>query len=122
MIKINRTRLLGLLHDFAQFGKTENNGVTRLALSDEDKLARDYFIKLATQAGFSVKVDAIGNIFVRREGKRAQLAPILIGSHGDSQPLGGRYDGIYGVLAGLEVLLSENCLLTKRLRNKINRA
>ena len=108
MIKINRARLLGLLHDFAQFGKTENNGVTRLALSDEDKLARDYFIKLATQAGFAVKVDAIGNIFVRREGKQPQLAPILIGSHGDSQPLGGRYDGIYGVLAGLEVLLSLN--------------
>ena len=103
MIKINNTRLLSLLHDFAQFGKTEKNGVTRLTLSDEDKQARDYFIQLALKAGFSVKIDPIGNIFVRREGKQPELAPILIGS-----PLGGRYDGIYGVLAGLEVLLSLN--------------
>lgn len=108
MLKINNQRLLTLIHEFAQFGRTENNGVTRLALSDEDKQARDYFIQLAKQAGFSIKVDAIGNIFVRREGKNPELSPILIGSHGDSQPLGGRYDGIYGVLAGLEVLLSLN--------------
>ena len=108
MVKINNTRLLSLLHDFAQFGRTENDGVTRLTLSDEDKQARDHFVQLALQAGFSVKIDPIGNIFVRREGKRPELAPLLIGSHGDSQPLGGRYDGIYGVLAGLEVLLSLN--------------
>ena len=108
MRKINNERLLKLLDDFAQFGKTENNGVTRLALSNEDKLARDYFIQLARQADFSVKVDPIGNIFVRREGKYPKLSPILVGSHGDSQPLGGRYDGIYGVLAGLEALLSLN--------------
>ena len=108
MRKINNERLLKLLDDFAQFCKTENNGVTRLALSNEDKLARDYFIQLARQADFSVKVDPIGNIFVRREGKYPKLSPILVGSHGDSQPLGGRYDGIYGVLAGFEALLSLN--------------
>lgn len=108
MFHINNQRLLTLLQDFSQFGRTENNGVTRLTLSDEDKQARDYFIQLARQADFSIKVDAIGNIFARREGKQPQLSPILIGSHGDSQPLGGRYDGIYGVLAGLEVLLSLN--------------
>ena len=105
---VNNSRLLHLLDVFSQFGKTPLNGVTRLALSSEDKLARDYLIKLSKEAGFSIKIDAIGNIFIRRSGKDNRLAPILIGSHGDSQPLGGRYDGIYGVLAGLEVLLSLN--------------
>ena len=102
---VNNSRLLHLLDVFSQFGKTPLNGVTRLALSNEDKLARDYLIKLSKDAGFLIRIDAIGNIFIRRSGKDNQLAPILIGSHGDSQPLGGRYDGIYGVLAGLEVLL-----------------
>ena len=113
-MNVNNSRLLHLLDVFSQFGKTPLNGVTRLALSNEDKLARDYLIKLSKEAGFSIKIDAIGNIFIRRGGKDNQLAPILIGSHGDSQPLGGRYDGIYGVLAGLEVLLSLNDIILKQ--------
>ncbi|MBP6863178.1 MAG: Zn-dependent hydrolase [Neisseriaceae bacterium] len=107
-ISINPTRLNDLLDEFAQIGKTANGGVTRLALSDLDKTARDLFIAKAKAAGFGIKVDAIGNIFVRREGQQPQLSPVLMGSHGDSQPKGGRFDGIYGVLAGLEVLLSLN--------------
>lgn len=107
-VQINTARLLKLIDDFAQFGRTEKGGVTRLTLSDEDKQARDYFVQIVKEAGFSVQVDGIGNIFVRRLGLQPNLSPILLGSHGDSQPLGGRYDGIYGVLAGLEVLLSLN--------------
>ncbi len=107
-ININAQRLSNLLDEFAQIGKTANGGVTRLALSDLDKEARDLFIAKARAAGFSIKIDAIGNIFVRRSGTQPDLAPVLMGSHGDSQPKGGRFDGIYGVLAGLEVLLSLN--------------
>jgi len=79
-----------------------------LAASDEDKLARDLFVKIASEAGCSIKIDAIGNIFARRSGIQNNLAPVMLGSHGDSQPQGGRFDGIYGVLAGLEVILSLN--------------
>ena len=92
---VNNSRLLHLLDVFSQFGKTPLNGVTRLALSNEDKLARDYLIKLSKDAGFLIRIDAIGNIFIRRSGKDNQLAPILIGSHGDSQPLGGNYYAQY---------------------------
>jgi len=108
MMQINADRLEGFLRQFAEFGKTAGGGVTRLAASDEDKQARDVFVELAQQAGCQVRVDAIGNIFARREGKNAQLSPVLTGSHGDSQPQGGRFDGIYGVLAGLEALYSLN--------------
>ncbi|MBP6115873.1 MAG: Zn-dependent hydrolase, partial [Neisseriaceae bacterium] len=87
-ISINPTRLNDLLDEFAQIGKTANGGVTRLALSDLDKTARDLFIAKAKAAGFGIKVDAIGNIFVRREGQQPQLSPVLMGSHGDSQPKG----------------------------------
>lgn len=107
-ISINPERLNDLLDEFAQIGKTANGGVTRLALSDLDKVARDLFIEKAKSAGFGIKIDAIGNIFVRRDGQNPHLSPVLMGSHGDSQPKGGRFDGIYGVLAGLEVLLSLN--------------
>lgn len=108
LININERRLLDLLDEFAQIGKTPNGGVTRLALSDLDKQARDLFISKAKMAGFHIKIDSIGNIFVRRNGVFNDLEPVLMGSHGDSQPKGGRFDGIYGVLAGLEVLLSLN--------------
>jgi len=108
MIQVNAARLEGFLEQFAQLGKTAGGGVTRLAASDEDKQARDLFVELARDAGCQVRVDAVGNIFARREGKDAQLSPVLTGSHGDSQPQGGRFDGIYGVLAGLEALYSLN--------------
>lgn len=105
--QINIARLEKLLDDFAQIGKTKNGGVTRLTLTSLDKQARDLLIQISQSAGFKVRVDAIGNIFIRREGLK-DLAVVMTGSHGDSQPKGGRYDGIYGVLAGLEVLLTLN--------------
>jgi len=107
-LHINSTRLNDLLCQFAKFGKTAGGGVTRLAASDEDKLARDLLVKIVTQAECKVTIDAIGNIFIRRQTSLSNLDPVMIGSHGDSQPQGGRFDGIYGVLAGLEVILSLN--------------
>jgi len=108
LFKINSSRLEQWLQDFAQFGKTAKGGVTRLAATNEDQQARDLFVQLAKLANCEVRFDAIGNIFARKIGKNPKLAPVLTGSHGDSQPQGGRFDGIYGVLAGLEVLYSLN--------------
>jgi N-carbamoyl-L-amino-acid hydrolase len=107
-LRVNGGRLWDSLMQMARIGATKNGGVTRLALSDEDKQARDLFVQWVQEAGCSVRVDAMGNIFARRPGRDNALAPVATGSHGDSQPQGGRFDGIYGVLAGLEVIRSLN--------------
>lgn len=107
-LHINSKRLQTWLADFATIGATPNGGVHRLTLADLDKQARDLFVSLAKKAGCSIKIDAMGNIFARRSGEDNRLSPVLIGSHIDSQPLGGKYDGIYGVLAALEVVYSLN--------------
>lgn len=107
-LHINSKRLQTWLADFATIGGTPNGGVNRLTLTDLDKQARDLFVSLAKKAGCSIKIDAMGNIFARRPGVDNRLSPVLIGSHIDSQPLGGKYDGIYGVLAALEVVYSLN--------------
>lgn len=107
-LHINSKRLQTWLADFATIGGTPNGGVHRLTLTDLDKQARDLFVSLAKKAGCSIKIDAMGNIFARRSGEDNRLNPVLIGSHIDSQPLGGKYDGIYGVLAALEVVYSLN--------------
>ncbi|WP_431710164.1 M20 family metallo-hydrolase [Glutamicibacter uratoxydans] len=87
-------------HHVATFGATENNGVERQAATAEDKLSRDWFAKFTREQGWELQTDAIGNMFALNE-----LVPgapyILLGSHLDSQPLGGRFDGAYGVIAGL---------------------
>lgn len=116
MIAINAERLWSTLNEMARIGATPAGGVTRLTLSDEDRQARDLLRQWAQEAGFPCAVDSMGNMFIRRAGKNPQLAPVLTGSHVDSQPLGGRYDGIYGVLAGLEVLrtLNERGIETER--------
>ncbi|WAH55818.1 Zn-dependent hydrolase [Pseudomonas silvicola] len=106
--QVNGERLWQTLMDMAQHGATANGGVSRLALSEEDRLGRELFVRWAEEAGCQVRVDAMGNIFARREGRHPQLAPVVTGSHGDSQPAGGKFDGIYGVLAGLEVVRSLN--------------
>lgn len=107
-LHINSKRLQTWLADFATIGATPNGGVHRLTLTDLDKQARDLFVSLAKKAGCSIKIDAMGNIFARRSGVDNRLNPVLIGSHIDSQPLGGKYDGIYGVLAAMEVVYSLN--------------
>ncbi len=94
--------------DLASIGATEKGGVCRLALTERDKQARDLFCKWAKLAGCSIRIDAIGNIFARRAGRDDRLPPIATGSHIDSQPTGGKFDGAYGVLAGLEVVRALN--------------
>ncbi|TCW15305.1 N-carbamoyl-L-amino-acid hydrolase [Raoultella sp. BIGb0138] len=108
MITVNSERLWSTLNEMALLGATPAGGVTRLALSAEDRQARNLLREWAREAGFRCDVDSMGNMFIRRAGRNPALAPVLTGSHVDSQPLGGRYDGIYGVLAGLEALRSLN--------------
>jgi len=103
-LRVNGARLWETLQQMAQIGATPHGGVRRLALSELDRQSRDLFIKWATQAGCSIHIDKIGNIFARRAGLDPQLPPVLTGSHADTQPTGGKFDGIYGVLAGLEIL------------------
>ena len=107
-IKISGERLWGSLMEMAKIGATPKGGVCRLALTDLDKQGRDLFVQWCKQAGCTVKVDAMGNIFARRPGRNNALAPVGTGSHLDSQPTGGRFDGVYGVLAGLEVIRTLN--------------
>ncbi|AHF79087.1 N-carbamyl-L-cysteine amidohydrolase (plasmid) [Sodalis praecaptivus] len=106
--RVNGERLWQSLQTLATIGATPGGGVTRLALSAEDGRGRDLLREWAQEAGFSCEVDELGNMFMRRAGNNPALAPVLTGSHGDSQPLGGNYDGIYGVLAGLEALRTLN--------------
>lgn len=103
-ITVDGSRLWQSLEEISQFGATPAGGLHRLAASPEDGLARDYFVSIAKSIGCTVRVDQLGNVFIRRQGSNASRKAILIGSHLDSQPFGGKYDGIYGVMAGLEVL------------------
>jgi N-carbamoyl-L-amino-acid hydrolase len=107
---INGERLWQSLMEMAKIGATEKGGVCRLALSDLDKAGRELFIRWCERAGCTVSVDRMGNIFARRPGRNPALAPVLAGSHLDTQPTGGRFDGVYGVLAGLEVIRTLNDL------------
>lgn len=100
---INGERLKNELERFASFGRTANNGVTRLALSEEDRLARDFFRSCCEELGLTVHVDDMGCMYATLEGTEKK-PPILIGSHLDSVKKGGRFDGVLGVLAGLEVV------------------
>ena len=109
-IRANGQRLWDSLMEMAQIGATEKGGVCRLALTDLDKQARDLFVQWCEDAGCTVGIDKMGNIFARRAGKDDSLPPVMTGSHIDSQPTGGKFDGIYGVLAGLEVIRTLNDL------------
>lgn len=115
-LHVNSDRLWKSLMDMAQIGATEKGGVCRLALTDLDKDARDLFVKWCKEAGCTIKIDKMGNVFARRAGKDNTLAPVVTGSHIDSQPTGGKFDGVYGVLAGLEVIRSLNDAKIETLR------
>ena len=104
MIKIDGDRLWNRLMEMAKIGGTPKGGVCRVALTDEDKEGRDLFIRWCKDAGCTIEIDQMGTIFARRAGKNHNLPAVMIGSHLDSQPTGGKYDGVYGVLAGLEVI------------------
>lgn len=105
--RINFRRLKNTIDKSAEIGEIPGNGLKRLALSDEDKEMRDLFKSWMEETGLSVRIDDFGNMYGRREGKR-DLAPVLIGSHLDTQPRGGRFDGILGVLTALEVVRTLN--------------
>jgi N-carbamoyl-L-amino-acid hydrolase len=107
---IDGQRLWDSLMEMAKIGATVKGGCCRLALTDLDKQARDLFVRWCAQAGCTMRVDRMGNIFARRAGRRPDLAPVMTGSHLDTQPTGGRFDGVYGVLAGLEVVRTLNDL------------
>ena len=115
-LQVHSSRLWDSLMELAQIGATAKGGVRRLALSDLDRQARDLVIHWFREAGLSVRIDQIGNIFARREGLEPELSAVATGSHIDTQPSGGKFDGNYGVLAGLEVLrtLNDASIQTKR--------
>src|SRR5882762_6830207 len=102
--------------DMAKLGGTPKGGVNRQALSPEDAAARNLLASWAKARGFSIFTDTIGNLFVRREGSDREALPVMSGSHMDSQPTGGRFDGMYGVLAAFEALeaLEDAKVATKR--------
>lgn len=102
--RIDGRRLWDSLMGMAQFGATPKGGVKRLTLTEVDKAGRDFFAEQCRALGLTLRVDAIGNMFARREGRDPARLPVLFGSHLDSQPSGGKFDGALGVIAGLEVM------------------
>ena len=107
-LRVDGERLWGRLEEMARIGATPAGGVHRLTLSEEDGRARGLFSRWAEGLGLRVTVDGIGNMFARRDGTEEVLLPVLLGSHLDSQPTGGKYDGPLGVLAALEVVETLN--------------
>ncbi len=107
-MNVTGDRLWDSLMEMAKIGGTEKGGCCRLALTDLDREGRDLFSRWCTEAGCTIKVDKMGNVFARRAGEQDDLPPVMMGSHLDTQPTGGKYDGVYGVLAGLEVLRTLN--------------
>lgn len=114
-LNIDFGRFLNNLEVSSRIGRVHTTGLNRLALSDEDKEMRDIFIQYMKKLNLQIRVDDVGNIYGRKEGSE-KLSPVLIGSHLDTQPNGGRYDGIAGVLLGLEVIetLIDNKIDTRR--------
>lgn len=114
LLKVNRERLLETLKVSSSIGSTGNGGLNRLALSDADKNMRDIFVDWLKEEGLEVRIDDFGNIYGKRKGKLEDGPSVAIGSHLDTQPCGGKYDGILGVLSALEVIrvLNENDIET----------
>ncbi|MGB3384936.1 MAG: Zn-dependent hydrolase [Marinomonas sp.] len=113
-LRINEQRLWGTLMEMGEIGGTEKGGCNRLAGTDLDKQSRDLFVAWCKACGCEVNIDKIGNIFARRPGKNNDLPAVGTGSHLDTQPTGGKFDGVFGVLSGVEVLrtLHENNIET----------
>jgi beta-ureidopropionase / N-carbamoyl-L-amino-acid hydrolase len=106
--RVNGARLWSRLMAMARIGATAHGGCNRQALTDGDLEGRELFSSWAQASGCTVRVDAIGNLFVRRPGRENALPVVMTGSHLDTQPTGGKFDGVYGVLAGLEVVETLN--------------
>jgi N-carbamoyl-L-amino-acid hydrolase len=107
-VRVDGERLWRSLMELAQVGGTPRGGSCRLALSAEDGKGRDLVVSWARAAGLTVTVDQIGNVFMRRPGRRDDRPPVMMGSHVDTQPTGGKFDGNFGVLSGLEVIRTLN--------------
>jgi N-carbamoyl-L-amino-acid hydrolase len=107
-VRIDGARLWDSLMELARIGATPKGGVRRLTLTEEDRRGRDLFAKWARAEGLEVRWDEIGNMFARRAGTDPHADAVVIGSHLDSQPSGGKFDGAYGVMAGLEVVRTLN--------------
>jgi beta-ureidopropionase / N-carbamoyl-L-amino-acid hydrolase len=107
-LKINPQRLWDSLMQTAEFGGTAKGGIKRLTVSDDDKRVRDWFKAECEKLGCTVVVDEVGNMFATRPGRRTDILPIAMGSHLDTQPTGGKFDGVLGVLGPLEVLRTLN--------------
>jgi N-carbamoyl-L-amino-acid hydrolase len=115
-LRVNGKRLRQSLEEMARIGATSGGGVQRLALSDQDRKARDLFITWLKEIDLGITIDEIGNIFGKRPGRDNRLPPVMSGSHIDSQPKGGRFDGILGVMGALEVVrtIHEHGIKTRR--------
>jgi N-carbamoyl-L-amino-acid hydrolase len=107
-LQIDSARLWGTIHETAKFGATPKGGVRRLTLGPEDKQVRDWFRTACEAAGLEVHVDTLGSMFALRKGRDMSKPPIGLGSHLDTQPTGGKYDGVLGTLAALEVVRTLN--------------
>jgi len=107
-LRVNGERLWQSLMTMAEIGATAKGGVCRLTLSDEDKRGRDLFRRWCEEAGLTVTVDQMGSMFGHRTGSDPERPPVVLGSHLDSQPTGGKFDGALGVLAALEVVRTLN--------------
>src|SRR5262245_27343199 len=107
-LTVNRDRLWNSLMEMGQIGALPNGGCRRTALSEEDRRGRQLFISWCREAGCEVRFDTVGNIHARRPGSDPSRPAVATGSHLDTQPNAGKFDGIYGVLAGLEVVRSLN--------------
>ncbi|MBV9077729.1 MAG: Zn-dependent hydrolase [Methylobacteriaceae bacterium] len=103
-LRVDPDRLWATIHETAVFGGTPKGGVRRLALSEEDRLVRDWFAAAVRDAGLDLAIDRMGTMYATRPGRDMSRPPIAFGSHLDTQPTGGKFDGVLGVLAGLEVM------------------
>lgn len=109
-LRINGDRLWDAIHEIAEIGPGVRGGNNRQTLTDADRDGRRLFQKWCEAAGMTVAVDSMGTMFARRPGQDDSLPPVMVGSHLDTQPTGGRYDGVLGVLGGLEIIRTLNDL------------
>ena len=114
-LRVNGERIMNHINGLAEFGKNPQGGASRVAYSDADKQGREYVLGLMRDAKLDVSIDAAGNLIGRRAGSGSGLAPLLIGSHVDTVPEGGNYDGVVGSLGAIEVAqtLAENSVTTR---------